>query len=379
MVGDDLGGSAGAIAATTPDDQGAQMEYRKMGRTGLKVSAICLGTMTLGKQVDEPTSIGIIERALDLGINFVDTADMYVNGVTEQIVAKAIKGKRDSVVLASKGGHIRKLAAKYGEYRDLGPIDLARPKHFRPWEAGEGTGPNDMGLSRKHLMQALEGSLRRLGTDYLDIYYAHMPDYATPLDETLRAMDDMVRHGKVRYLGCSNFRAFQLGKALAVSERLNLVRWDVIQPPLNLLARDVEYELLPLCREEGVGVCSFSPMAAGLLSGKYDREKPPIEGARYSLGHLGYTYNKPYWNDANFAAIEQLKKLAAGVGTSMSRFALAWVLANPVVTAIVNGATSAAQLEDNVAATEIKLPKDVLDACDDIWRTLRAPTVFYGR
>ena len=188
------------------------MEYRKMGRTGLKVSALCLGTMTFGKQVDEQTSLGIIERAIDLGVNFIDTADMYVNGVTEQIVAKAIKGKRDAVVLASKVGHVQKLAAKYGEQKFSGPIDLARPQPFRPWEAGAGTGPNDMGLSRKHLMQAVEASLKRLGTDYLDIYYAHMPDYDTPLDETLRAMDDLVRQGKVRYLGCSNFRAFQLAR-----------------------------------------------------------------------------------------------------------------------------------------------------------------------
>jgi aryl-alcohol dehydrogenase (NADP+) len=356
------------------------MEYRKMGRTGLKVSSLCLGTMTFGKQVDEPTSLGIIERALDLGVNFVDTADMYVNGVTEQIVAKAIKGKRDAVVLASKGGHVKKLAAKYGEQKFSGPIDLARPQPFRPWEAGAGTGPNDMGLSRKHLMQALDGSLKRLGTDYLDLYYAHMPDYDTPLDETLRAMDDMVRQGKVRYIGCSNFRAFQLAKALGLSDKQNLARWDVIQPPFNLLARDVEYELLPLCREEGVGVCCFSPMAAGLLSGKYDKDKPPIEGARYSLGKWGYLYNKPYWNDLNFAAIEELKKIAAGAGLTMPRFALGWVLANPAITAVVNGATSVKQLEENIAATDVKLSAEILKACDAVWLTLRPPTtVFYGR
>lgn len=355
------------------------MEYRKLGRTGLKVSSLCLGTMTFGKQVDEATSLGIIERALELGVTFIDTADMYVNGVTEQIVAKAIKGRRDALVLASKGGHVKKLAPKYGEQKFSGPIDLARPAPFRPWEAGAGTGPNDMGLSRKHLMQALEGSLKRLGTDYLDLYYAHMPDYDTPLDETLRAMDDMVRQGKVRYIGCSNFRAFQLAKALGISERQNLARWDFIQPPFNLLARDVEYELLPLCREEGVGVCPFSPMAAGLLSGKYEKDKAPLEGARYSLGHWGYTYNKPYWSDANFAAIEQYKKIAAEAGVSLARFALAWVLANPAITAIVNGSTSIKQLEDNVAATDVKLSPDILKACDDVWRSFRVPTVFYGR
>jgi len=356
------------------------VEYRKMGRTGLKVSALCLGTMTMGKQVDEPTSLAIIGRAIDLGVNFIDTADLYVNGVTEGIVAKAIKGRRNSLVIASKGGHIRKLAAKYGDQIVSGPIDLARPKHFRPWESGEGTGPNDMGLSRKHLMQALEGSLKRLGTDYLDLYYAHMPDYDTPLDETLRAMDDMVRQGKVRYIGCSNFRAFQLGKALWLADKHDLARWDFIQPPYNLLARDVEYELLPLCLEEGVGVVPFSPMAAGLLSGKYDKGKPPIEGARYSLGNWGYTYNKPYWNDLNFAAIEQLKKIAADAGLSMSRFALAWVLAHPAITSISNGSTSVAQLEDNAAAMGVKLSRDVLAACDAVWQTVRPPTtVFYGR
>jgi aryl-alcohol dehydrogenase (NADP+) len=355
------------------------MEYRKLGRTGLKVSSLCLGTMTFGKQVDEATSLAIIERALDLGVTFIDTADMYVNGVTEQIVAKAIKGKRDSIVLASKGGHVKKLAPKYGEQKISGPIDLARPAPFRPWEAGAGTGPNDMGLSRKHLMQALEGSLTRLGIDYLDLYYAHMPDYDTPLDETLRAMDDMVRQGKVRYIGCSNFRAFQLAKALGISDKQNLARWDFIQPPFNLLARDVEYELLPLCRAEGVGVCPFSPMAAGLLSGKYEKDKAPLEGVRYSLGHWGYTYNKPYWSDANFAAIEPYKKIAAQAGVSLSRFALAWVLHNPAITAIVNGSTSIKQLEDNVAATDVKLSPDALKACDDVWRSFRVPTVFYGR
>lgn len=356
------------------------MEYRKLGRTGLKVSTLCLGTMTMGKQVDEAASLVLIDRALDLGVNFIDTADMYVNGVTEGIVAKAIRGRRDSVVLASKGGHIRKLAEKFGEYQDLGPIGLARPKHFRPWEAGEGTGPNDMGLSRKHLMRALEASLGRLDTDYLDIYYAHMPDYATPLDETLRAMDDMVRQGKVRYLGCSNFRAFQLARALGISDRQGLARWDVIQPPFNLLARDVEYELLPLCLEEGVGVVPFSPMAAGMLSGKYSKDRAPIEGARFSLGKWGYLYNKPYWNDPNFAAIEQLRPIAASAGVSLSRFALAWVLANPAISSISNGVTSLEQLEDNVAAVAVKLTPEMLAACDAVWLSVRPPTtVFYGR
>ncbi len=355
------------------------MEYRKMGRTGLKVSSFCLGTMTLGRQVDEDTSIQIIHRALDAGVNFIDTADMYVNGVTEEIVAKAIKGQRDSLVIASKGGHIRKQDKKYGEQKDYGPIDLARPRQFHRWPAGDGVGPNDMGLSRKHIMQAVEGSLRRLKTDYLDLYYAHMPDYSTPLEETLRAMDDLVRQGKVRYLGCSNFRAYQLCKALWTSDKLNLARWDCIQPPYNLLTRDIEYELLPLCAEEGVGVCVFSPMAAGFLSGKYDKETEPAEAVRFGLAHLGYRYNRPYWSDANFSAIDRLKQVAESHGKHLSQFSLAWVLSNKTTTSVVCGATTIKQLEQNMAATQIILSNEELDICDEVWHQLRPPGLFYGR
>jgi len=355
------------------------MEYRKMGRTGLKVSAFCLGTMTFGRQVEEKESIRIIDAAIDAGVNFIDTADMYVNGVTEEIVAKAIKGKRDALVIASKGGHIRGLGEKYGELKDYGPIDLARPRSFHPWPSGDDIGHNDMGLSRKHIMQAVEGSLRRLNTDYLDLYYAHMPDYSTPLEETLRAMDDLVRQGKVRYLGCSNFRAYQLCKALWISDKLNLSRWDCIQPPFNLLARDVEYELLPLCGEEGVGVCVFSPIAAGFLTGKYTKGKDPIEGTRFGLAHLGYKYNQPYWSDVNFEAVDTLKQIAEDHGKKLSEFALAWVLSNPTITSVVCGATSVEQLQQNMEATELKISQAERDACDAVWNRLRPRGVFYGR
>lgn len=355
------------------------MEYRKMGRTGLKVSSFCLGTMTFGRQVEEKESIRIIHRALDAGINFIDTADMYVNGVTEQIVGKAIKGQRHSLVLASKVGHILKLGKKYGEQKISGPIDLARPKPFTPWQGKEDTSPSDIGLSRKHIMQGIEDSLKRLDTDYLDLYYAHMPDYDTPLEETLRAMDDLVRQGKVSYLGCSNYRAFQLGKALWISDKYNLARWDCIQPPFNLLTRDIEYELLPLCAEEGIGVCVFSPMAAGFLSGKYEKEKGPMAGARFSLAHQGYVYNQKYWNDLNFEAVQQLKKIAADHGKPLSQFALAWVLSHQVITSMVCGATSIEQLELNLRATQITISKEELDACDAVWHQIRPPRLFYGR
>jgi aryl-alcohol dehydrogenase-like predicted oxidoreductase len=355
------------------------MEYRKVGRTGLKVSAFCLGTMTFGKQIEEPESLRIVQKAIDAGVTFIDTADMYANGVTEQILAKAIRGRRDSLVIASKAGHLRRLAPRYGEQTVAGPIDLARPRPFHPWPAGEDIGPNDMGLSRKHVLQAVDAILKRLGTDYLDIYYAHMPDYDTPLDETLRAMDDLVRHGKVRYLGCSNFRAFQVCKALWISDTRNLARWDIIQPPFNLLARDIEYELLPLCLEEGIGVAVFSPLAAGFLTGKYEKGKPPIEGRRFSLAKQGFRYNEKYWTDVDFDAVERLKKIAADHGKSLSQFALAWVLQKKGITSIVCGATSVEQLEQNLGAVGLRLTKEALDACDEVWNMLHPPRLFYGR
>ena len=355
------------------------MEYRKMGRTGLKVSAFCLGTMMFGRQVNEQESLKIIDKAIDAGINFIDTADMYVNGVTEQIVGKAIKGRRDSLVLASKAGHLRRLGKKFGEQKIAGPLDLARPRPFTPWPGGEEAGPNDMGLSRKHILQSVEGSLKRLDTDYLDIYYAHMPDYDTPLEETLRAMDDLVRQGKVRYLGCSNYRAFQVCKALWISDRQNLARWDIIQPPFNLIARDIEYELLPLCLEEGVGVAVFSPMAAGFLSGKYEKGKAPLEGRRFSLAHQGYVYNQKYWNEFDFNAVSMLGKIAADHGKSLPQFALAWVLNKKGITSIVAGVSSLEQFAQNLEAVGVRLSPEELAACDEVWSYLRPPRVYYGR
>ena len=192
-------------------------------------------------------------------------------------------------------------------------------------------------------------------------------------------MDDLVRQGKVRYLGCSNFRAFQLAKALWISDKQGLARWDCIQPPFNLITRDVEYELLPLCLEEGVGVCPYSPMAAGFLSGKYELEKGPVEGARFSLAHLGYTYNQKYWNEQNFSAVEQLKKIAEDHGKTLPQFALAWVLSNKAITSIVCGATTVEQLEENIRATDVSISQEEKEACDAVWHQLRPPRLFYGR
>jgi len=325
------------------------MQYRKMGRTGLKVSAICLGSATYGSQVGEIEAIDIIESALAAGVNFFDTADTYAEGRSEEIVGKALKGKRQSVVLATKVEH------------RMGP------------------GVNDVGLSRKHIMQGIEDSLRRLGTDYIDLYYVHKPDYDTPIEETLGALDDLVHQGKVRYIACSNFRAWQLCKALWVSDLHGLVRFDCIQPPYNLLTRDIEYELLPLCASEGVGVCVYNPLAGGLLTGKHDPRKPPAEGTRFSLERLGPMYQERYWSAANFEAVASLWQIAKEHGRNLPQFALAWILSNEVVTSAICGATSLKHLEQNLGATEAKLSAEELAACDGVWQQLRPVRFFYGR
>ncbi len=325
------------------------MQYRKLARTGLKVSAMCLGTMVYGNQVSETAAINIIGKALNAGVNFLDTADVYAEGKSEEIVGKALKGKRHSVVLATK------IASRTGP------------------------GPNDIGLSRQHIIRGIEDSLRRLETDYIDLYYVHRPDYDTPIEETLRTLDDLVHQGKVRYTGCSNFRAWQLCKALWVSDLHNLVRFDCIQPPYNLLTRDIEYELLPLCASEGVGVCVYNPLAAGLLTGKYDPNKPPAEGTRFTLEHLGPMYYERYWSATNFEAVARLKQIAREYGLSLAQFALAWAIGNETITSAICGATSLMQLEENLGATEVQLSKEELAACDGVWQQLRPIRFFYGR
>jgi len=324
------------------------MQYKKLGRTGLKVSPFCLGTMVYGSQVNETDSIKIIQRALSAGVNFFDTADSYSNGRSEEVVGKALKNERHSVVLATKVAN------------------------------RTGPGPNDLGLSRKHIMRDIEESLRRLQTDYIDLYYVHFPDYDTPIDESLRTLDNLVHQGKVRYIACSNFRAWQLCKALWVSDSYNLARFDCIQPPYNLITRDMEYELLPLCASEGIGVCVYNPLAGGLLSGKYDQTRPPTEG-RFTLERLGETYYKRYWTASNFKAVASLAQIARQHDRSLPQFAIAWTLANETITSAICGATSLEQLEQNLAAIEMNLSKEELAACDEVWQELRPLTFFYGR
>ncbi len=325
------------------------MQYRKLGRTGLKVSELCLGTMTFGNQVDEEEAINIMNKAMAAGVNFFDTADAYAGGRSEEIVGKAVKRERHSVVLATK--------------------------------VANRTGPsaNDIGLSRKHIMKGIEDSLRRLETDYIDLYYVHLPDYDTPIEETLRALDDLGHQGKVRYIACSNFRAWQLCKALWVSDLHNLARFDCIQPPYNLLTRDIEYELLPLCASEEVGVCVYNPLAGGLLTGKHDLDKPPAEGTRFALERQGKSYRDRYWSKSNFEAAARLKEITREHGRNLTQFALAWILSNKIITSAICGATSLKQFEENLGAPEVKLSEEELAACDGVWQQLRPLRFFYGR
>jgi aryl-alcohol dehydrogenase-like predicted oxidoreductase len=313
------------------------------------VSEICLGTMTFGQQTDETEAKKIINHALSAGVNFIDTADGYVDGRSEEIIGRAIKDVRHSVVLATKMG---------------------------AWKSGPAV--TDAGASRQHIMKEIENSLRRLDTDYIDLYYLHTPDYNTPIEETLQTFDDLVHQGKVRYIACSNFRAFQLAKAFCVSALRNLARFDCVQSPYNLLTRDIEYELLPLCAEDGVGVCVYNPLAGGLLTGKHDPTKPPPPG-RFTVERLGPMYSGRYWADRNFEAVTRLKQIAGEHDKSLTHLALGWILGNPTVTSVISGVSSLKQLEDNLGATEVTLSAEESAACDEVWQQLSPRPFFYGR
>jgi 1-deoxyxylulose-5-phosphate synthase len=313
------------------------MQHVRLGRTGLPVSRLCLGTMTFGLQCDEPQSIAIMDRAAEGGITFLDTADAYplggdltTVGRTEEIVGNWLRGRRDQFVLATKC------------FAPVGP---------NPWDAGN---------SRRHIMDAIDASLRRLQTDWIDLYQVHFNDPNTPIDETLSALDDLVRVGKVRYIGCSNFLAYQLARALGRSEVRGFVRFDSVQPRYNLLFREFEREMFPLCLDEGVGVIPYNPIAGGMLSGKYDRSQPPVEGSRFTLGNAGTMYQDRYWHENVFDTVEQLTKLAEAAGLPLPTLALAWVLAHPAVTAPIVGASRPDQLDATLAAVDTTLDADLL-------------------
>jgi aryl-alcohol dehydrogenase (NADP+) len=311
--------------------------------------------MTFGYQCDEKTSFAILDRAVESGIDFLDTADVYplggtheTAGRTEEIIGRwmADRGSRRALIVASKCA------------------------------GAMGPGPYEGGLSRYHIIRACEDSLRRLGTDVIDLYQVHAYDPRVPIDETLRALDDLVRSGKVRYIGCSNYPAWRLGEALAASARMNVARYDSLQPRYNLLYREIETELLPLCRAERVGVIVYNPLAGGFLSGKYRKSDGPQEGTRFMLGTAARRYQQRYWDDAQFDAVEMLRAVAGAHGVSLAALAIAWVTAQPGVTSAIVGASSADQLAAAVEASQLDWSPELQQACDAAWWTLpRRPVV----
>lgn len=304
-----------------------------LGATGVKVSALCLGGMYFGWRNDEAQAIQLVHRALDLGVNFLDTANVYANSLSEQYIGKALKGKRSQVVLATK---VR-------------------------W--GMGDGPNDEGVHRLHIRQQVEASLRRLQTDYIDLYQIHHPDPVTPLEETLLALTDLVRQGKVLYIGSSNYPAWQLVEAQWISERRHLERFICEQPHYSLLDRSLEREVIPVCRKYGIGIIPWCPLDGGWLTGKYRRGEPPPAGSRAIAEEWSMASDE---SRRRFDAIERLIPLAQARGKSLSQFALAWLLANPAVTAPIIGPRTFEQLDDNLAALGWELSAEERAAVDGI-------------
>ncbi len=298
------------------------MEYRTLGKSGLKVSAIGLGGNNFGWWADEQASIAVINQAIDLGINFIDTADMYDRGRSEEFVGRAVKGKRANVVIATKFGY---------------PM---------------GDSPNERGGSRHYIMKAAEDSLRRLQTDYIDHYQIHLPDLTTPIEETLRALDDLVRAGKVRYIGCSNFTGWQLCEALWTSKVKNLHTFVTIQSRYNILERQIESEVVPCCQAYDIGVIPWGPLAGGFLTGKYPREDRSSVDGRLSGGNRLY---ENIFTRANWNRLAKLQAFAIEHGHTVVELAISWLLAKPWVSTVIAGARKAQQVEANVAAIEWKL------------------------
>ena len=301
------------------------MQYRVLGKSGLKVSELGLGANNFGWWADEQASIAVINHALDLGINYIDTADMYDRGRSEEFVGKALKGKRGRVVIATK---------------------FAQPM---------GDGPNDKGGSRYYIMKAVEASLRRLQTDYIDVYQMHVPDRETPIEETLRALNDLVQSGKVRYIGCSNFAAWQLCEALWTSKSNHLHAFLTVQVRYNILERSIEAELVPCCREYGIGVIPWGPLAGGFLTGKYQQGKKAPTDARLANPVAIYSH---IFTDENWKRLTALTNFAAERGHTIAELAIAWLLTKPWISSVIAGARTVEQLSANLPAMQWKLTDD---------------------
>jgi aryl-alcohol dehydrogenase-like predicted oxidoreductase len=306
------------------------MRFRNLGTSGLEVSVLGLGTNAFGGRADKATSIRVLHHAVDSGITFIDTANIYTGTKSEEIIGEAFEGRRHEVILATKAGMKR------------------------------GDGPNSRGSSRQHIFKEVEGSLARLRTDYIDLYQIHAFDPKTPLEETLRALDDLVTSGKVRYIGASNYASWQMMKSLAVSEAKGLAKFVSVQPGYSLVDRNVERELVPFCVDQGIGVIPYFPLAGGILTGKYTGGAVP-DGSQLDLNP-----NFAQRMDASRMQVsEQVVKIAEEIGTTPVALSLAWLMHQPAVSTVIAGATRESQIDDNLQAVDLELSKDVLQALDE--------------
>ena len=322
------------------------MDRRTLHHTDLTVSRFCFGTMTLGKPLDQAGTNEVIGRCLDAGINFFDTANMYNAGVAETLLGNAFKGRRDQVVLASK------VFYKTGDALD------------------------QQGLSRKAILRAIDESLQRLQTDYLDVYYMHAPDHTVPVEESLETMDSLVRQGKVRYLASSNYAGWEVVEMLWLAKDHGWHAPYVSQPMYNLLARGIEQEYLPMCRQFGISTVVYNPLAGGLLTGKHKQEVFAA-GTRFDNNKL---YQDRYWHTQDFHAVERLRAIACLAGRSLINLSLTWLQHHTAADVVILGASSIAQLNDDlVAAAEGPLPEEIVKACDQVWQDFRGPLPVYNR
>jgi len=322
------------------------MQNRPLGSTALAVSPLSLGTMTFGAQVDEATARSMVDLCLERGVNFIDTANVYNAGVTESILGPILAGRRDRFVLASKVG------------------------------IKSGDKPDEQGLSQAAIVAGIEGSLKRLQTDYLDLYYLHQPDYATPVEESLSVIEGLVKSGKVRHVAVSNYASWQVCDMLWLAKTNGWQPLVAVQPMYNLLARRVEQELLPFCKHHNISVISYNPLAGGLLTGKHQLAAP-IAGTRFDRMPL---YRNRYWHAENFAAVARLNEIAQAAGRSTARLAIGWVLRQPTVTSVILGASRVEHLRENLAVLEdAPLSSETLAACDEVWATLRGISPAYNR
>ena len=310
------------------------MDYVRLGRSGMKVSRVCVGTNMFGAgYVDDDRAVSVIDAAFDAGINFIDTADAYNSGHSEVVVGRAVNGHRHDFVVATKG------------FIATGP------------------GPNDVGLSRKHLIDAVEASLSRLRTDYIDLYQVHYFDPDTPLEESLRTLDDLVRQGKIRYIGCSNFAAWQLMKALWVSDKQGFERFESVQPEYNLGKRDIEGELFAACSDQSVGIIPYQIFMGGVLTGRYSPEAPPPSDSHMASRHAQRAKDT-YWTDRTFEMVKTLEETAAGLEISVPQLLIAWTLSKPQITSVIVGASRPEQAESNARAVSVRLPDEVVARLD---------------